>query len=145
MNAHVLRTGFLAAAVACGGALAADMPNACSVDGCQVKIIGVKPAEGELELTFEANFGPDNAKNHLHVWWGELYTAKQVGRNAEPVHGVEQGRWHRHADYPVYITQGAASTAERGDAVTVCVTAADRGHNVLDAELHHCVDASEHL
>ncbi|MGI9334012.1 MAG: hypothetical protein ACR2RL_12760 [Gammaproteobacteria bacterium] len=105
----------------------------------------MKAAGTELELTFEANFSPDVAKNHLHVWWGEIYTAEQVGRNAEPVHGVKQGRWHRHDDYPTYVTQGAASTAERGDAVTICVTAADRGHNVLDPNLHHCVDASEHL
>lgn len=124
---------------------AENMPNACPVDGCDVRILSVKQSGTELEITFKSNFTPDVAKNHFHVWWGENYTVKQVGRNAEPVHGVKQGRWHRHADYPVYITQGAASTSVRGEAVTVCVTAADRNHNILDVNLYHCVDASGQL
>lgn len=135
------------AAIGCstGGALAADMPNACPVDGCQVKIEVVKKSGSELELTLKANFTPDVSKNHVHVWWGEKYTVKQVGRNAVPVHGVKQGRWHRHDDYPKYVTTGAASTNARENAKTLCVTAADRGHNVLDAKLYHCVDVSSNL
>lgn len=129
-----------------GGALAADtMPNACPVDGCVVKIIDVKPSGDELEVTFESNFAPDVSKNHFHVWWGENFTVEQVGRNAETDHGVKQGSWHRHADYPVYVTQGAASVGARGEATTVCVTAGDRNHNVLDVTAYHCVDASSHL
>lgn len=137
--------GFIAIGFGTTGALAQNMPNACPVDGCQVKILGVKKAGKELELTLKSNFTPDVSKNHIHVWWGEKYTVKQVGRNAVPVHNVKQGRWHRHDDYPKYVTTGAASTSARGDAKTVCVTAADRGHNVLDAKHHHCVDASGHL
>lgn len=121
-----------------------QMANACPVDGCEVKILGIKPAGEELALTFEANFMPDVSKNHLHVWWGEQYDVKQVGRNAKTF-GVEKGKWHRHDDYPDYTTTGAASTSIRNGAVTVCVTAADRNHNVLDATLFHCVDASDHL
>lgn len=122
---------------------AADtMPNACPIDGCIVKILDIAPAGEELEMTFESNFTPDVAKNHFHVWWGELYTVEQVGRNAKSTFGVEQGRWHRHDDYPKYVTTNAASTSARRDATTLCVTAADRGHNVLDAKLFHCVDAS---
>ena len=124
---------------------AADMPNACPVDGCDVRIEAVKRSGTELEITFQSNFTPDVSKNHFHVWWGEIYSVEQVGRNAEPVHGVKQGRWHRHADYPKYITQGAASTSVRGDAITICVTAADRNHNILDVKIYHCVDASDHL
>lgn len=127
-------------------ALSADeMPNACPVDGCEVRVVEVKPSGDELELTFKSNFSPDVSKNHLHVWWGELYTVKQVGRNAEPEFKVKQGRWHRHDDYPTYITQGAASTGVRAGAVTMCVTAADRDHNVLDANIYNCVDVSDKL
>jgi len=128
------------------GAMAAEtMPNACPVDGCVVTITEVKSAGDELQITFDSNFTPDVSKNHFHVWWAENFTVEQVGRNAEPDHGVEQGRWHRHADYPVYTTQGAASVSERGEATTVCVTAADRGHNVLDVSAYHCVDANSEL
>jgi len=119
------------------------MPNACPVDGCEVKIMEVKRSGEELELTFKSNFTPDVSKNHFHVWWGENFTVEQVGRNAEPVYGVKQGRWHRHDDYPTYITQGAASTGVRGNAVTICVSAADRNHNILDVKIYHCVDAKD--
>ncbi|MGD2012235.1 MAG: hypothetical protein PVH37_10590 [Desulfobacterales bacterium] len=129
---------------ASGLALAA-MPNACPVDGCDVKILEVNRSGDELEITFKANFTPDVSKNHFHVWWGENFTVEQVGRNAQTVHGVEQGRWHRHADYPTYITQGAASTSVRGDAVTICVSSADRNHNILDVKVYHCVDVSDKL
>lgn len=122
-----------------------DMPNACPIDGCMVKIVAVAKAGDELELTFDANFKPDVTKNHFHVWWGEQYTVKQVGRNAKSAHGVEQGRWHRHDDYPKYVTKSAASTSMRDGATTLCVTAADRGHNVLDATLYQCVDVSSYL
>lgn len=124
---------------------AADMPNACPVDGCLVSIVSVEPKDGELAITFEANFTPDNARNHLHVWWGEQYTTAQVGRNAQSEHGVTQGKWHRHDDYPQYVTTGAASLSVRDGATTLCVTAADRGHNVLDADLFECMDVSQHL
>ena len=135
----------LTALMGSGQAIASEqMANACPVDGCEVKILGVRPAGEELRLTFEANFKPDVSKNHLHVWWGEQYDVKQVGRNAKAF-GVEKGKWHRHDDYPDYTTTGAASTSIRDGAVTICVTAADRNHNVLDASLYHCVDASDHL
>lgn len=131
--------------IGAGSALAADpVANACPVDGCEVKIVNVKQSGNELALTFEANFKPDVSKNHLHVWWGENFEVEQVGRNAKAF-GVEKGKWHRHDDYPSYTTTGAASTSIRDGAVTICVTAADRDHNVLDAGLYHCVDASSHL
>ncbi len=120
------------------------MANACPVDGCEVKILEVKAAGDELALSFESNFMPDVSKNHFHVWWGEQYDIKQVGRNASAF-GMEKGKWHRHDDYPDYITTGAASTKIRDGAVTICVTAADRNHNILDVSLYHCVDASGQL
>ncbi len=142
----ILAGSLSAALFAAPVARAADpMPNACPVDGCVVKIASVKPSGDELELTFEANFTPDVSKNHFHVWWGEKYTVKQAGRGAKPVYGVEKGAWHRHDDYPTYVTQGAASTGVREEAVSLCVSAADRDHNILDVETYHCVDVSDHL
>jgi len=127
-------------------ATAADsMPNACPVDGCEIKIKDVKPSEDELAVIFEANFTPDVSKNHIHVWWGEKYTVEQSGRGAKPVFGVEKGAWHRHDEYPAYVTQGAASTSVREGAVTLCVSAADRDHYILDVKTYHCVDVSDHL
>lgn len=138
--------GMLATGLGTGAASAADaLPNACPVDGCEVRIVGIERSGEELELSFDSNFSPDVSKNHFHVWWGERYTVKQVGRNAETVHRVTQGRWHRHDDYPQYITKGAASTSVREGASTICVTAADRNHNIIDVQVYHCVDASSHL
>ena len=136
----------IAATIICTSHVYATEPiaNACPVDGCEVKILEVKSAGEELALMFEANFKPDVSKNHLHVWWGEQYDIKQVGRNAKDF-GVEKGKWHRHDDYPDYTTTGAASTSIRDGASTICVTAADRNHNILDVALYHCVDASGHL
>jgi hypothetical protein len=138
-----LLAGFFAAV---GGVTAAGpMPNACPVDGCEVKIVDIAKAGDEVAVTFTANFTPDVSKNHFHVWWGENFTVQQVGRNAARVYGVTQGKWHRHDDYPRYVTQGAASTTVRGDAKTLCVSPADRDHNILDIKFFHCVDVSAYL
>ena len=123
----------------------AILPNACPVDGCEVKIVEITRSGEELAMTFDANFTPDVSKNHLHVWWGDNFTVEQAGRNAEPVHGVTQGRWHRHDDYPNYVTQGAASTSARDGATTICVSAADRDHNILDVAVYDCRDVSSQL
>jgi hypothetical protein len=126
-------------------ALAADMANACPVDGCTVEIVAAKKAGDEIQLTLKANFSPDMSKNHIHVWWGENYTVKQVSNNAEPVYKVKQGEWHPMADYPVYITQSSASTKGRGNAKTLCVSPADRNHDILDVKIFNCMDVSSAL
>jgi len=130
---------------ASSGAVAQEMPNACPVDGCQIRIVDVKQNGGELALTFEANFSPDVSKNHIHVWWGDIYSVEQAGRGAETVHGVKQGRWHRHDDYPTYVTTEAASTGLRNGTTTLCVSAADRDHNIIDVVQYHCVDVADQL
>ncbi len=133
-------------ALGAGSALAADtLPNACPVDGCEVRIVDIKKSGDELELTFEANFSPDLSKNHIHIWWGEQYTVKQVSRNAEPEHGVKQGKWHLTDNYPTYVTQGAVSMKSRGDAKTLCVSVSDRDHNIVDVNAYHCMDVGQHL
>lgn len=143
---QLAKVGCALVALWLSGVVAGDaMPNSCPVDGCEIKILRVAPENGELRVTFDANFTPDVSKNHIHVWWGEQYDVKQVGRNAKSEFGVVQGKWHRHDDYPEYLTTGAASLRVRGTATTLCTTAADRNHNVLDPVLHHCLDISEHL
>ena len=137
-----LATPVFAVTLIGGLAFANSMPNACPVDGCEVSIVDVQAEGDEISITLEANYGPDNAKNHLHMWWGEQYTSQQVGRNAKSEYSVEQGKWHRHDDYPVYVTTGAASTSIREGATTMCVTAADRDHNVIDADIFNCMDVS---
>ena len=124
---------------------AADMPNTCPVDGCEVSILSIEKSENELKLTLESNFTPDNSKNHFHMWWGEQYKPEQVGSNAKSEYNVEQGKWHRHDDYPVYTTTGSASVEVREGATTLCITAADGDHNVLDPQNFHCMDVSEYL
>jgi len=122
-----------------------NLPNACPVDGCVVEIVDVSKAGDELQLTFEANFMPDVSQNHFHVWWGELYEVEQVSNNAEPTYGVKQGDWHPTADFPTYTTQSAASVSVRNGAHTLCVSAADRNHDILDPKVFNCVDVGEHL
>lgn len=122
-----------------------SLPNACPVDGCDVKIVGVKKAGSEIELTLEANFMPEMSKNHVHVWWGENFKVEQVTNNAETVYHVKQGDWHPTADYPTYSTTSAASTTVRGSAKTLCVSPSDRNHDILDIKVFHCLDVSEHL
>jgi hypothetical protein len=129
-----------------GGIAAADeLANACPVDGCEVRIVAVKKAGAELELTLEANYKPDMSKNHIHVWWGENYTIEQVTNNAEPVYKVKQGEWHPTDEYPNYVTQSAASVSVRGSAKTLCVSASDRNHDILDIKKFNCMDVSDQL
>ena len=116
--------------------------NACPVDGCVVEIVSVTNEGGELAVELSANFEPDISKNHFHIWWGELYDVKQVSNNAETVHNVAQGDWHPTDAYPNYTTSGVTSVSQRGDAVSLCISAADRNHDIIDPEALHCVDVS---
>lgn len=136
--------GVVSAVFAGSSALAQDS-NACPVDGCVIKIASATAEGGELSLVFDANFSPDMSKNHIHVWWGENYTVEQVSNDAETVHGVKQGDWHPTADYPGYVTTGAASVAARDAATTICVSAADRNHDILDTALVSCTSVADLL
>ena len=123
----------------CAAPAAAQTSNACPVDGCTVEIASAERQGDELALELEANFTPDISRNHIHVWWGENYTVRQVSNNAEPVHGVTQGDWHPTDEYPAYVTTGAAALGARGEATTLCVSAADRNHDILDPEIASCL------
>lgn len=133
------------AIAAYGPAVSAQDSNACPVDGCTIRIISAEKSGDELKLTFEANFTPDFSKNHIHIWWGEQFDVKQVSNNAETVHGMKQGSWHPTDEFPAYTTQSAASVAERNGATSLCVSAADRNHDILDPSLFECTSVAEHL
>ena len=120
-----------------------DGQNACPVDGCTVTITDVQKDGEELRITWEANFTPDFSKNHIHVFW-DTYTADQVSNDAAD-RGVEQGEWVPTDEYPEYVTEGAVSTGARGDSTTLCVTAGDRDHIVIDSSLVDCYEVSELL
>ena len=117
--------------------------NACPVDGCSITISDVAPEGDELRITWSANFDPDFSKNHIHVYW-DTYTADQVTDDAT-ARGQTQGEWVPTGDYPEFVSEGAVSTSARGDSTTVCVTAADRGHIVLDSAIVDCRDVSDLL
>lgn len=113
--------------------------NSCPVDGCEVEIVSVRNAEnGEYAVAFRADFTPQLSKNHIHIWWGENWKVTQVTANAMTVYNNPQGVYHPIDDYPGYTTKGVVSAQKRGDAMTLCVTAADRNHNILDPTLYNC-------
>lgn len=136
------RRSWAAAILALGApacpALAETAVNACPVDGCRIHFVSVEKAGDELKLTLEANFKPDMSKNHIHVWWGDNYEVRQVSNNAETVYGVKRGVWHPTDEYPVYVTQSGASMKERRSATTLCVSAGDRNHDIIDPSLFEC-------
>lgn len=119
--------------------------NACPVDGCTAWFKTASNNGEEITLEVESNFLPDMSKNHFHIWWGENFTVQQVSANAETVSNVTQGDWHPTSEYPNYTTASAASTTVRGDATTLCVSPADRNHDILDFNQVHCVDLAEIL
>lgn len=121
----------------------APVANACPPEGCEIAIESVEASGEELAVVWEANFEPDLARNHIHVYW-DTFTADQVSSDAED-RGVDQGDWHLTDAYPDYVTESAASVANRGDSTTICVTAADRDHVVLDSSLFDCRDVSDLL
>lgn len=155
MKTHLLRviSIFVLLAAACGDDTAANettttapaaLTNACPVDGCSITITGVEPEAGELRVSWTANFAPDFSKNHLHLYW-DTYTAEQVSADAESEHGVVQGNWLPTDEVPTVLTTGAVSVAMREESTTLCATAADFDHIVLNTSLVQCLDVSASL
>lgn len=123
----------------------ADGPvaNACPPEGCMITITDVASKGDELMVTWDANFDPDVSRNHIHIYW-DIYTAEEVSSDAE-ARGMTQGDWHPTDAYPTYVTESGASVANRGESTTLCVTAADRDHAVLDSSITDCRDVSDLL
>ena len=88
-------------------------------------------------------FFPTSRENHIHVFWDDV-SADQVSSDAES-RGVEQATWTPTDEYPVYVTGSETSLSTRPDSTTLCVTAADRDHVVIDSTIVHCMDVSAHL
>jgi hypothetical protein len=114
--------------------------NACPVDGCTIEITNVEEEGSELRVTWKSNFAPDFSKNHIHIYW-DTYTAAQVSNDAAEK-GKTQGEWVPTGEYPEYVTEGVVSTKNRSSSTTLCVTAADRDHNVLDSSITDCYDVA---
>ena len=117
--------------------------NACPVDGCTITFTDIVADGDELLVTWDANFDPDGSKNHIHIYW-DTFEAAEVSADAAD-NGFTQGDWHPTDEYPTYTTQSAASVSARGDSTTLCVTAADRDHNVIDKDAVDCRDVSDQL
>ena len=122
---------------------ASPVANACPAEGCRIRIVDAARDGNEIAVTWEANFVPDVSKNHIHVYW-DIYTADQVSSDAE-ARGVTQGEWVPTDAMPTYVTESAVAVATRGDSTTICVTAGDRDHAVIDATLVDCRDVSDLL
>lgn len=124
-------------------ASSAPVANACPAEGCTITITDAVREGDEIAVTWEANFVPDVSKNHIHLYW-DTYTADQVSSDAE-ARGVTQGEWVPTDVVPTYVTGGAVAVAKRGDSTTLCVTAGDRDHAVIDSSLVDCRDVSDLL
>jgi hypothetical protein len=122
---------------------ASEGENACPVEGCKITITNVVKEDDELRVTWKANFTPDASRNHIHVYW-DTYTADQVSNDAAS-RGVDQGEWVPTDAYPEYVTEGATSVTKRGDSTTLCVTAGDSDHNVIDSKITNCYDVADLL
>ena len=144
---HITTTAFsislYIAATSLASAQSVPVQNACPKDGCQISIASAEKSGEELKLVFDSNFAPEVARNHIHIYW-DNFTADQVSKDAKS-RDVVQGNWHPTDDYPDYMTQSDASVSARGDSNTLCVTAGDRDHNVIDSSMVHCLDVSDNL
>lgn len=115
--------------------------NLCPDRGCRVEISEAERQEGELQLTFEANFAPDLARNHFHVYW-DNFSAQQVSSDAGARFGVRRGDWSEAEENP-FTTNGATSVTARGNSMIICVTAADLNHSVIDPQYSDCFNVGE--
>jgi hypothetical protein len=122
---------------------ASPVANACPPEGCNIRIVDAAREGSEIAVTWEANFVPDVSRNHIHIYW-DIYTADQVSSDAE-ARGVEQGEWVPTDAVPTYTTESAVSVKNRGESTTLCVTAGDRDHAVIDSEIVDCQNVSDLL
>jgi hypothetical protein len=124
-------------------AAAAPVANACPPEGCTITITETAKQGSEIAVTWETNFKPDVSKNHIHIFW-DIYTADQVSSDAE-ARGVKQGEWVPTDAVPTYVTKGPVSIDNRGNSTTLCATAGDRDHAVIDSSIVDCQDVSDLL
>ncbi|MGI8828778.1 MAG: hypothetical protein ACR2I5_03270 [Candidatus Limnocylindria bacterium] len=121
----------------------APVANACPAEGCRITIVNAERDGDEIAVTWETNFVPDISRNHIHIYW-DRYTADEVSSDAE-ARGVSQGEWVPTDVVPTFVTQDVVAVAMRGESTTICVTAGDRDHVVIDATLFDCRDVADLL
>ncbi|MGF1596992.1 MAG: hypothetical protein ACFCVK_08660 [Acidimicrobiales bacterium] len=122
-----------------------ELPNDCPAGGCVITIEGAKAGDGgEIQLTLDANYTPDFERNHIHVYW-DVYEAGAVSADFQNNGYDEQGRWDPTDSYPRYLTQAETSVASafRQGSTTLCVTAANSDHTVIDASIVDCMDVGD--
>jgi len=110
----------------------APPPAACDGGLC-IQIDDVTVDGGDLLITWTADgFVPDTAATHAHFYWG-IYDAAQVGTNA-----TDRAPWEL-TDAQPFVPGGEMQLVNRPDgADTVCVTAADGEHAVIEPANHSC-------
>jgi hypothetical protein len=117
-----------------------DLTNECPDDGCLVRIIEAEPSDGEIILTFDANFAPDISGNHFHIYWNNW-------EPAEVSADTSVGKWEAKDDYPGYNTGDGGHTSVTSDAreesSEICVTPADGSHVVIDEDVYDCWEVGE--
>jgi hypothetical protein len=149
----VVATALLVVLAGCGGDDGAAAPsetvgqttaaaeaNACPVDGCEIEITDAVRSGDEITVTFATNFDPNISRNHIHVYW-DAFTADQVSNDAA-ARDVEQGKWIPTDVLVGFTTEGDIAISERAGSTTLCVTAGDLNHDVIDAEVVNCRDVA---
>jgi hypothetical protein len=114
--------------------------NACPIDGCEIVITDAVRNGEEITLTFEANFDPTISRNHIHVYW-DSFTADQVSNDAA-ARDVVQGKWIPTDVMDGFTTEGDIAIDARAGSTTLCVTAGDLNHDVIDSAVADCHDVS---
>jgi hypothetical protein len=109
-----------------------------------IRIVRAERAGDEIRVFLTANFDPAVSKNHFHIYW-DTWRPEQVSNDAESVRGVAQGEWVPTDVAHGFVTQGAVSVKLRGVSHTLCVTAGDHLHNVIDPSVVNCHDMADLL
>ena len=138
-------SGALTAPATVAARAIAPLDAACPTSGCDIRILGAVVSGGEVVVSLEANWVMAEFGDHAHFYWSPNYSAEQVGGDSSERFGVTVGSWDLDARYPVYVTENGASLALRGSATDMCVTPADRNHNVIDPTVVSCISVVEAL
>ena len=140
-----LASGTRVAPTAVGARAITPISAECPAEGCIIRIISIQPSGPELVVAIEANWIQATSGIHAHYFWSPTYSAENAGGDALARFGVPSGSWDLDDRYPDYTTENGASVALRGAATELCVTAADRFHNVIDPTLFSCINVTNAL
>lgn len=128
-------------AAAPAGAEGELLLNLCPEEGCRVEVTAAERQGEELLLSLQANFAPDLARNHIHIYW-DNFSAEQVGSDSPARFGVRQGEW-AEVERTSFATSGRVSVSARGESMMICATAADLDHRVINPRQSDCFEVGE--